>query len=230
MEPLAGIELDAGLVAEHGHHAAGSRIFSASHFTQPLSRNTVVEVISVCIFNRMTLGPACKSCADCTALLEKLDGCAYVYPVIVDGGISDMLFAFGDEIVSLPSEAEGYADFVKAFYENENIKKYTYNSKYLHRLAAQQNIECKGVCGDLMLSAYLLKPSDNKYDIEHLCLEYGVSLPKADNPLGGEDANASYASVLKPLFVITCKFDTAGEFELRIAAGDISDTKTVVVS
>ena len=37
-------------------------------------------------------------------------------------------------------------------------------------------------------------------------------------------------TVLNPLFVITCKFDTAGEFELRIAAGDISDTKTVVVS
>ena len=37
-------------------------------------------------------------------------------------------------------------------------------------------------------------------------------------------------TVLNPLFVITCKFDTAGEFELRIAAGDLSDTKTVVVS
>ncbi len=142
----------------------------------------------------------CSTCADCVELLKKLDDTAYVYPVIVDGGISDLLFAFGDEIVALPSENSGYNDFIKAFFENESIKKYTYNSKYLHRLAAQQGIDCKGVCGDLMLSAYLLKPSDNKYDIEHLCLEYGVALPKFDNPLGGEDVNVSYAAVLKPLF------------------------------
>jgi hypothetical protein len=43
--------------------------------------------------------------------------------VIVDGGINDMLFAFGDEIVSLPSETDGYTDFVKTFFENENIKR-----------------------------------------------------------------------------------------------------------
>ncbi|MBR1532412.1 MAG: DNA polymerase I [Eubacterium sp.] len=142
----------------------------------------------------------CTTCTDCEKLLAKLDGNIYVYPVIVDGGISDMLFAFGDEIVSLPSETDGYTDFVKTFFENENIKKYTYNSKYLHRLAARLCTDCKSVCGDLMLSAYLLKPSDNKYDIEHLCLEYGVSLPKFDNPLGGEDTNVSYAATLKPLF------------------------------
>ena len=142
----------------------------------------------------------CTPCTDCSALLARFDGRAYVYPVIVDGGISDMLFAFGDEIVCLPSESAGYDDFVKAFFENEKIQKYTYHSKYLHRLAAQRGIECRGVSGDLMLSAYLLKPSDNKYDIEHLCLEYGVALPKYDNSLGGEDENVSFACVLAPLF------------------------------
>ena len=142
-------------------------------------------------------------CTTCTApdgLFAKLDGAAYVYPVIIDGGISDLLFAFGDEIITLPSETQGYTEFVKKFFEDENIKKYTYNSKYLHRLAAQIGTECKGVAGDLMLSAYLLKPSDNKYDIEHLCLEYGIALPKCDNTLGGTDENVSFASVLKPLF------------------------------
>ena len=142
----------------------------------------------------------CTQCSDTNALLGRFGGEAYVYPVIIDCGISDLLFAFGDEIVSLASETSDYNDFIKAFFENEKIKKYTYNSKYLHRLAAQMGTACKGVCGDLMLSAYLLKPSDNKYDIEHLCLEYGVALPKFDNSLGGEDVNVSFASVLKPLF------------------------------
>lgn len=142
----------------------------------------------------------CAQCVNCDDLLAKFDGSAYIYPVIIDGGISDMLFAFGDEIIALPSEAAGYNDFVKTLFENEGIKKYTYNSKYLHRLAVSLGCECRGVSGDLMLSAYLLKPSDNKYDIEHLCLEYGVALPKFDNSLGGEDENVSFAAVLKPLF------------------------------
>ncbi|UKI22175.1 MAG: hypothetical protein L6V88_07150 [Anaerotruncus sp.] len=32
--------------------------------------------------------------------------------------------------------------------------------------------------GDLMLSAYLLRPSDSNYEISHLCAEYGVSVPE----------------------------------------------------
>ncbi|MBE6720037.1 MAG: DNA polymerase I [Ruminococcaceae bacterium] len=143
---------------------------------------------------------SCTSCADANSLLSRFSGDVYVYPVIIDGGISDLLFAFGDEIVILPSETDGYIDFIKTFFENENVRKFTYNSKYLHRLAAQTGCECKGVCGDLMLSAYLLKPSDSKYDIEHLCLEYSVALPEYKNSLGGEDKNVSYAAVIKPLF------------------------------
>ena len=143
---------------------------------------------------------SCTACENTDALLKKLGERAYFYPVITDGAISDMLFSFGDEVVSLASENSGYSDFVREFFEDENIKKYTFNSKYLHRLAAKTGIECRAVCGDLMLSAYLLKPSDNKYDIEHLCMEYGVALPEFKNSLGGDDKNVSFAAVLKPLF------------------------------
>lgn len=141
------------------------------------------------------------TCVDADYLLEKIgNDDAYVYPVIIDNGISDLFFAFGDEIIVMPSETPEYKYFVRNFFENENVKKYTYNSKYLHRLAAALGIECKNVCGDLMLSAYLLKPSDNKYDIEHLCLEYSVAMPEYKNSLGGEDENVVFAAVLKPLF------------------------------
>ncbi|MCR5207002.1 MAG: DNA polymerase I [Eubacterium sp.] len=138
-------------------------------------------------------------CSDLSALLNKLEGESYVYPVIVDGGITDLYFAFGDEIIGAANETDGFTDFVKAYFENEGIKKYTYNSKYLHRLAASLGTDCKSVCGDLMLSAYLLKPSDSKYDIDHLCLEYGVAKPEFKNALGGGDENVSLAAVLKPL-------------------------------
>lgn len=142
----------------------------------------------------------CTPCASPDELLKKINAESYIYPVIIDNEITDILFAFGDEIVTLASETQGFEAFIKAFFENGDIKKYTYNSKYLHRLAAKLGTDCKNVCGDLMLSAYLLKPSDSKYDIDHLCLEYGVAKPEFKNALGGEDENVAFAAVLKPLF------------------------------
>lgn len=142
----------------------------------------------------------CETCTDVSQLMKKLgDSSVYVYPLVIDNEIADLYFCFGDEVVIMPSESENFTDFIHSFFDSDN-KKFTYNSKHLHRLAAREGIECKNVVGDLMLSAYLLKPSDNKYDIEHLCLEYGVALPEYKNSLGGEDKNVSLAAVLEPLF------------------------------
>lgn len=142
----------------------------------------------------------CETCTDVSQLMKKFgDSSVYVYPLVIDNEIADLYFCFGDEVVIMPSESENFTDFIHSFFGSDN-KKFTYNSKHLHRLAAREGIECKNVAGDLMLSAYLLKPSDNKYDIEHLCLEYGVALPEYKNSLGGEDKNVSLAAVLEPLF------------------------------
>lgn len=142
----------------------------------------------------------CETCTDVSQLMKKFgDSSVYVYPLVIDNEIADLYFCFGDEVVIMPSESENFTDFIHSFFDSDN-KKFTYNSKHLHRLAAREGIECKNVAGDLMLSAYLLKPSDNKYDIEHLCLEYGVALPEYKNSLGGEDKNVSLAAVLEPLF------------------------------
>lgn len=67
-------------------------------------------------------------------------------------------------------------------------------------MACKLGVELKGVKGDLMLSAYLLRPSDSNYDIAHLCLEYGVKIPEFLNSLGTKDENVELASVIKPLF------------------------------
>lgn len=141
------------------------------------------------------------TCVDADYLLKKIgDDDAYFYPLIIDGQITDLLFAFGDEIIVIPSETPEYKYFVRNFFENEKCKKFTYNSKYLHRLAADLGVECKSVCGDLMLSAYLLKPSDSNYGIEHLCLDYNVPMPEFKNSLGSSDENVVCAAVIKPLF------------------------------
>ncbi len=143
---------------------------------------------------------SCEGCADTAALLEKLRGeKAYFYPNIVDGTVTDMYFAFGDEIVALPSETAGYREFVCDFFGDESIEKYSYNTKELHRLACRYGAELRGVKNDVMLCAYLLRPSDSNYDIEHLCLEYGIRLPEFLNALGETDKAVSLASVIKPL-------------------------------
>lgn len=141
------------------------------------------------------------TCIDADYLLDRIgDGDVYFYPNIVDNTITDLYFAFGDEIIVMPSETPEYKYFCRNFLANENVKKYTYNSKLIHRLAYTLGVECKNVCGDLMLGAYLLRPSDSKYDIEHLCVEYGVHIPEYSNSLGGTDERVVFASVIKPLF------------------------------
>jgi DNA polymerase-1 len=132
-------------------------------------------------------------------LLGRLEGDVYFYPEIIDGGITDLYFALGDEIVRLPAEHNEFKDFVCAFFGNESIKKYTYNTKELHRLACRYGTEFRSAAGDIMLSAYLLRPGDSDYGLEHLCLEYGVKLPEYLNTLGERDITVSLAGAVKPL-------------------------------
>ncbi len=155
-------------------------------------------------------------CGDFDKLLDRIRGeDVYFYPFIAEGAVTDLYFVFGDEIVVASSETEGYRRFVKEFFEDESIRKFSYNTKELHRLACKLDTRLKNVCGDLMLSAYLLKPSDSNYDIEHLALEYSVPLPEYLNQLGENEPAVSYASVLKTLFEKTdLLIDDAEEREL----------------
>lgn len=156
------------------------------------------------------------TCVDADYLLDKTRGkSVYFYPVIIDNEISDLYFQFDDEIIVMPSETPEYSYFVRNFFEDESTKKYSYNTKELHRLACKYGVDLKGVCGDLMLSAYLLRPSDNNYEIQHLCVEYGVKIPEFLNSLGTRDETVETASVIKQLFEKTDKLiDEAGERSL----------------
>lgn len=140
----------------------------------------------------------CDNAKDLLGRVKDTD--VYFYPSIIDGSVTDLYFAFGDEIVVISPEVQGYEDFVREFFEDESAKKYSFNTKELHRLACKLGVELKGVKGDLMLSAYLLRPSDSNYDIAHLCLEYGVKIPEFLNSLGTKDENVELAGVIKPLF------------------------------
>ena len=153
-----------------------------------------------------------KKEADYSSL--KFGGKAYFYCAVSENEITDIYFANGDEITAVHSFDEEYAEFIKSFFESD-VEKYSYNTKYLHRLAASLGTACKNVRGDLMLSAYLLRPSDNNYEISHLCAEYGVSVPEYKNELGSADENVVNAAVLADLFAKTDeKLEEANQKEL----------------
>ncbi|MCH5316090.1 MAG: DNA polymerase I [Eubacterium sp.] len=146
------------------------------------------------------------TCDNADSLLDRVRGKdTYFYPVVIDGSITDLFFSFNDEVIVMPSETPEYSYFVRNFFADENTKKYSYNTKELHRLACKYDVELKGVCGDLMLSAYLLRPSDSNYDLEHLCVEYSVPIPEYLNALGEKDITVSLTAALKPLFDKTNK-------------------------
>lgn len=153
-----------------------------------------------------------KKEADYSSL--EFGGKAYFYCAVSENEITDIYFANGDEITAVHSFDEGYAEFIKSFFESD-VEKYSYNTKYLHRLAASLGTACKNVRGDLMLSAYLLRPSDSNYEISHLCAEYGVSVPEYKNELGSADENVVNAAVLADLFAKTDeKLEEANQKEL----------------
>ena len=77
----------------------------------------------------------------------------------------------------------GYFVFVKELLEDENIKKYTDNSKLLYRFAFLNKIDIKGIALDTSLAGYILNPSANGYNPLRLCEEYKAPIPKVKTEL-----------------------------------------------
>ncbi len=61
---------------------------------------------------------------------------------------------------------------LKTIFESEEIKKYGYKIKRDYILLKQENITMQGIEYDAEIAAYLLNPTNNKYPIETLSIEY----------------------------------------------------------
>ena len=88
-----------------------------------------------------------------------------------------------------------YAGFCEDFLFDKSIKKYTYNAKSVYRFAIENGYETNGICGDAMLSAYLLNPSSGNYTAERLLQEY-AGVEKSEDV----DAPVLTAAYLPALF------------------------------
>ncbi|KRQ88126.1 DNA polymerase I [Caloramator mitchellensis] len=68
----------------------------------------------------------------------------------------------------------------KDIFEDEKIEKNTYSSKALFNFLKQNGLELKGLNFDAEVAAYILNPSESKYEVKNLLSKY-VSLNVADN-------------------------------------------------
>ncbi len=106
------------------------------------------------------------------------------------------LFKTDNGVATVEPMNGSYVEFCTEFLFNKEIKKYTYNCKELYKFFYDygEDIEVNSICGDAMLSAYIINPSSGAYDLKRIIAEYA----------GGEftegDETAFYTAHLKKAF------------------------------
>ena len=161
--------------------------------------------------------PERLTCVDADDLLSRLRkaGNVYVVPQLAEGTVTDLFFPLGDTVFVMPADTPEFGYFVRTLLAEDTVRIFGYNTKELHRLAQKQGVRCGNICGDLQLSAYLLRPSDAKYDLAQLALEYNVPVPAYRNSLDQEEPAVALAVILPELFAKTdALIDDAGQRKL----------------
>lgn len=115
---------------------------------------------------------------DFNALFEniKKDKKVYLEFEIADGELKSFAILY-DEKVFLSDDEKLFREILI----DEDIQKFTRNSKTLFAYADKNGFEVKLLAFDVELAAYLLEPSSKDYSDENLCGANGIELPIAEN-------------------------------------------------
>ncbi len=125
--------------------------------------------------------PPVTELLDGAPMLARLEdeGQAYFFPAWEkDGSLKSLIFCHKGELFRVAPDAA----FLRAFFQNGLIKKYTHDVKPLHKAAMALNVKIEGVALDTALAGYLLNPSASGYDVSRLAAEYSVPLPDFEEP------------------------------------------------
>ena len=141
-----------------------------------------------------------QECDDTQSLLQQLQqtGSAYFLVSYRDKQVETLYFHLETTIGTVNTAK--HADFLKAFCESEDIKKYTHDVKPLYAALYRQNIGLVQVEMDTMLAGYLLNPSSSNYEIERMATEYGVEQPQMDSRLIEQDSMVKWAAIYPALY------------------------------
>ncbi len=136
--------------------------------------------------NAENASPAEKESIDVKASDSFSGDKLYFIAEIEDDDIS-IVFS-GDSCVEVLKDKAKIAQLLA----DENIEKYTFDSKPLFAYADKNGFGIKNLKTDLLLAAYLLQPSSSSYELDKLCVSYGLEPPTLNN-----SDKELYASVYK---------------------------------
>lgn len=136
--------------------------------------------------NAESASPAEKESIDVKASDSFSGDKLYFIAEIEDDDIS-IVFS-GDNCVEVLNDKAKIAQLLA----DENIEKYTFDSKPLFAYADKNGFGIKNLKTDLLLAAYLLQPSSSSYELDKLCVSYGLEPPTLNN-----SDRELYASVYK---------------------------------
>ena len=124
--------------------------------------------------------PQVREYRDGAPLLPQLEdqGEAVFYAQWQGGDLENLVFSLGGELHRVKPDPA----FLRAFFQNDRIRKITHDAKPLHRKTLSLGCKMENVRMDTALAGYLLNPSASGYDVERLAAEYGVALPDFEDP------------------------------------------------
>ena len=116
---------------------------------------------------------------DLLGLLGRLknDGEAYFTCEFDGDALIKLFFSFENEVLCVESNCLDFYDFLPAFFEGE-WKKYTTDTKLIHKYARSYGFSVKNIKADLSLMGYILNPAANSYSIDRLAAEYDIAVPE----------------------------------------------------
>ncbi len=126
----------------------------------------------------------------------KKTGKAFFISKITDSGMEYMLFKTSSGVALVKNESFSFCEFSSRFFSDENIEKYTDDSKSLYSYCDVNGIELKNLKLDTSLAGYLLNPNSSDYTVSSLCTAYSVKNVKTD-VTGFEDFLSSEEQYLK---------------------------------
>ena len=129
------------------------------------------------------VAPQIEDISDSEALKALLDRCksAEFVSFICRDGLNTLEICDGGRIgiVVWGACGEGYNDFLRGFF-SADVKKVSHNIKDTMRQLLDEGLSLEGFVFDTALAAYLLSPTDSKYEISSLSSQYlGAELPDA---------------------------------------------------
>lgn len=143
----------------------------------------------------------------------KKQGKAYFVCDFEKDELYGICFSLSGKIQYVPSNCFDFPDFFCDFCEGE-WEKHTADVKQLYKYALKRGYEIKNVRTDTSLSAYILNPSANSYDLKRLAEEYAVPMANVECEECYKDIASACSALEKLCEVLTGQIEENGQQRL----------------